>query len=87
VYFEKNFQAYYNAGVEVVNSGVVGLSPGVNTSIVSYNASAVKIYNATSSLERFGKQKYFLLHYKTLDADVVVVNSEFVGLATGKLKN
>jgi hypothetical protein len=31
---------------------------------VSYNASAVKIYNATSSLERFENKKYFLLFMK-----------------------
>jgi hypothetical protein len=33
--------------------------PGANLMIVSYNASAVKIYNATSSLVRL-KQKHFL---------------------------
>jgi hypothetical protein len=33
------------------------LKPGANPTIVSYNASVVKIYNVTSSLVRFEKQK------------------------------
>jgi hypothetical protein len=36
------------------------LYPGANPKTSSYNASVVKIYNATSSLLRFEK-KYFLL--------------------------
>jgi hypothetical protein len=43
---------YYNTDVVVVNSGVVELGPGANPTTVRYNASAVKIYNATSSLCR-----------------------------------
>jgi hypothetical protein len=39
------------------------LEPILGT-IVSYNASAVKMYDATSSLVRLEKQKYFLLLYK-----------------------
>jgi hypothetical protein len=41
---------YYNAGVVAVNSKVVGLAPGASPTIAIYNAIAVKIYNATSSL-------------------------------------
>jgi hypothetical protein len=34
---------------------------GANPTIVSYNTSVVKIYNATSSLVRFGDKKLFHL--------------------------
>jgi hypothetical protein len=40
---------------------LVNPSPGANSTIVSYNAGAVKIHNATSSLGRFENKKYFLL--------------------------
>jgi hypothetical protein len=51
---------------------------------VSYNASAVKIYNATSSLVRFENKNIFfylknaLAHYS---AGVVAVNFIVIGLA------
>jgi hypothetical protein len=45
------------------------LLPGANLTTVSYNASAVKNYNATSSLVRFkNKHTYFLYHEKTLQS-------------------
>jgi hypothetical protein len=53
---------------------------------VSYNASAVKIYNARSSLARFENKNIFTYFQKTLQpfmysAGVVAVNSKVVGLA------
>jgi hypothetical protein len=45
---------------------VVGLSPGPNPMIVSYNASAVKIFNATSGLVRIETKNAFLYNGKTL---------------------
>jgi hypothetical protein len=61
---------------------------GANPTIASYNASAVKIYNATSSLVRFANKNIFLCIEKTLyvsyyNACVAVVNSKAVGLAPG----
>jgi hypothetical protein len=52
--------AYYKAGAVDVNSRAVGLAPGANPTIVCYNASAVKIYNATSSLVRFENINIFI---------------------------
>jgi hypothetical protein len=48
------------------NDKLYDVVPGANPTIVSYNTSAVKIYNATSSLVHLEKQKYFLLSWKTL---------------------
>jgi hypothetical protein len=45
-YFDKKALAYYDA-------------PGANPSIAIYNASAVKIYNATGSLARFVSENIF----------------------------
>jgi hypothetical protein len=51
--------------------------PGANLTIASYNASAVKIYNATSSLVRFeSKNTFFGISKNALaycNAGVVVV--------------
>jgi hypothetical protein len=40
--------------------------PGTNPTTVSYNASAVTIYNATSSLARFESKSVLLYFEKTL---------------------
>jgi hypothetical protein len=65
----KNTLAYYNASVVVVNSGA-------NPTITSYNAIGVKLYNVTSSLERFKDKNKFFCFEK--HSGVVVVNSEVV---------
>jgi hypothetical protein len=53
----------YNADVIFVNSAVVGLSPGVNPTIASYNASVVNVYNGTGSLARF-ENKNILFYFE-----------------------
>jgi hypothetical protein len=56
--------------------------PGANPAVVTYNGSAVKIYNTASSLVRFENkiiQKNVLAYY-----NAGVVSSQVVGLAPGK---
>jgi hypothetical protein len=58
------------------------LNPGANPATMSYTASAVKIYNATTLPSAFwSKNSFFYLLWKNAllkNADVVVVNSEVV---------
>jgi hypothetical protein len=40
--------------------------PGANPTIVSYNASVVKVYNTTNSLDRFESKNISFILLKTL---------------------
>jgi hypothetical protein len=64
----------------------IPLFSAANPTTSSYNASAVKIYNATSSLVRFKSENIFFCFEKTLyptyyKAGVVVVKSKAIGLS------
>jgi hypothetical protein len=54
--------------------------PGANPPIVIYNVSALKIYNATSSLVSFESKNILFDFFKTLALLHVVVHSEVGGL-------
>jgi hypothetical protein len=44
----------YNGGVVVVNLKIIGLGPGSNPTIVSYNHCVAKMYNSiTNSIAKF----------------------------------
>jgi hypothetical protein len=54
-----------------VGTWYVRLAPGPNPTIVSYNASAVKVYNAKSSLVRFENKNIFFYLCTLKNAGVV----------------
>jgi hypothetical protein len=60
----KNAVPCYNAGGVAVNLEVVGLVPGANLTIASYNASVVNFCNATGSLARFENKNIFFYFEK-----------------------
>jgi hypothetical protein len=60
------------------------MSPGANPTTFSYNASAVKMYNAKDSIARIWYKNYyfyFKTHLPFYNSGVVVVKSNDVGLA------
>jgi hypothetical protein len=60
----------------------IAIFPGANPTIVSYNASAVKIYNTTSSLVRF-ENKNILFFLDFLEKSCSLLH---VGLAPGHIE-
>jgi hypothetical protein len=55
-----------DAHVSLISQKYGELIPGANPTITSYSASAVKIYNATSSIARILDKKYFFSYVKML---------------------
>jgi hypothetical protein len=68
---------YLQVSVTIHHKPIHSRNPGVNPTTLSYNASSVKVNNATNSMERFRIKKHFPYN-KTFqayyDASVVVVN-------------
>jgi hypothetical protein len=59
--FEKNANFFAEICQKSQKIVIITSTPGINPTIATYNASAVKIYNATSSLARFENKNIFLL--------------------------
>jgi hypothetical protein len=64
--FSKKKNASVGSLIMFIRKGKIFLSPGATPTIVSYNASAGKIYNATSTLVRFENKNSFFFFEKTL---------------------
>jgi hypothetical protein len=61
--------------------------PGANPTIVSYNASAAKIYNAKSSLLRFENKNIFFYYEKTLQGWQIFLDTIYQYTNIPKVRN
>jgi hypothetical protein len=91
IYFPAPFFRFFHWIFEIGSrrgDWIRGKKPGANSTTVSYNASVINIYNATSSLVHLENKK--IVHIEKAlqptycNAAVVVVNSYVVGLAPRK---